>query len=877
MKDAVKKVIAAITVGKDMSALFPDVVNCMRTGKRRAVHAVANPLSSFGALHPLRCPDRPAPDSIEIKKLVYLYLINYAKSNPDLTIMAVNSFVKDSEHPSPLIRALAIRTMGCIRVEKIVEYLTPPLKKALSDEDPYVRKTAALAVAKLYDISPAVVRQQGFIDSLRDQLSDANPTVVANAVAALSEIADASGREGVFEITGGVLQKLLAALNECTEWGQVFILDALARYAPSDTREAENIVERVTPRLVHQNPAVVLSAVKVVIMYLEAITNAETVANFCRRLAPPLVSLAQAAQPEVQYVALRNISLIVQRRPNLLAHKVKVFFCKYNDPIYVKMEKLDILVKLVTDKTVDGVLLELREYASEVDVEYVRRAVRTIGRCAIKLEPAAEKCIKVLLALIQTKVNYVVQEAVVVIKDIFRRYPNRYESIIGVLCSCLEGLDEPEAKASMIWIIGEYADRIDNAAELLASFTDSFHDETTGVQLALLTAAVKLFLKRPTEAEELVQSVLSLATEHSDNPDLRDRGYIYWRLLSTDPDAAKAVALAERPVIQDDTASLEPALLDILLRNLSTLASVYHKPPEAFVRRARPVGATAEGGDDDDLLGLGGAMPSAAAARPAAPAAGGLDDFFGGGGAAASTAGARAPPSYPVLGEKDGLVVRGGLVRRGGAATLELVVESSPPVNAAALKFNVNALGVSPASATVNFSAAAGGATTAAVQLAHNSALAGGDAAASIQAALRDNTTGRVVFFGVPLRYDAFFVEGGGIDRAAFGPAWRDGGAETAEVAREVASTDVETVKARLSAAGLTFVASRPGPDPSLNMVYFSARAWDAATGAPGGVSVLAELTFKSGLNAIKVVVKTAPAGEPYGRLAVAAVKALLA
>lgn len=44
-----------------------------------------------------------------------------------------------------------------------------------------------------------------------------------------------------------------------------------------------------------------------------------------------------------------------------------------------------------------------------------------------------------------------------------RRYPNRYESIIGTLCDSLESLDEPEAKASMIWIIGEYAERIDNA------------------------------------------------------------------------------------------------------------------------------------------------------------------------------------------------------------------------------------------------------------------------------------------------------------------------------------------------------------------------------------------------------------------------------
>ena len=44
------KVIASMTVGKDVSALFPDVVNCMQT------------------------------ENLELKKLVYLYLMNYAKS-----------------------------------------------------------------------------------------------------------------------------------------------------------------------------------------------------------------------------------------------------------------------------------------------------------------------------------------------------------------------------------------------------------------------------------------------------------------------------------------------------------------------------------------------------------------------------------------------------------------------------------------------------------------------------------------------------------------------------------------------------------------------------------------------------------------------------
>ena len=65
--------------------------------------------------------------------------------------------------------------------------------------------------------------------------------------------------------------------------------------------------------------------------------------------------------PEVQYVALRNILLIIQRRPSVLKNDVKVFFCKYNDPLYVKIEKLDIMVRLASDNNVDALLSELKE------------------------------------------------------------------------------------------------------------------------------------------------------------------------------------------------------------------------------------------------------------------------------------------------------------------------------------------------------------------------------------------------------------------------------------------------------------------------------------------------------------------------------------
>lgn len=190
---------------------------------------------------------------------------------------------------------------------------------------------------------------------------------------------------------------------------------------------------------------------QVVLRMMEEVSNEDYIRMWAKKLAPPLVTLL-SAEPEVQYVALRNINLIVQRWPQILSHEVKVsgrssegllregcrgaaspradgasgaqghaftslvrragspagvqqqcqwlstctqcvapmptaalamlfcrhcraqvFFCKYNDPIYVKMEKLEIMIKLANDKNIDQVLLEFKEYAQEVDVDFVRK------------------------------------------------------------------------------------------------------------------------------------------------------------------------------------------------------------------------------------------------------------------------------------------------------------------------------------------------------------------------------------------------------------------------------------------------------------------------------------------------------------------------
>ena len=109
------------------------------------------------------------------------------------------------------------------------------------------------------------------------------------------------------------------------------------------------------------------------------LSNDEAVNSLVKKLAPPLVTLL-SSEPEIQYVALRNINLIVQKRPAVLRNEMKVFFVKYNDPIYVKLEKLDIMIRLANQQNIGSVLSELKEYATEVDVDFVRKAVRAIGR-----------------------------------------------------------------------------------------------------------------------------------------------------------------------------------------------------------------------------------------------------------------------------------------------------------------------------------------------------------------------------------------------------------------------------------------------------------------------------------------------------------------
>lgn len=560
-KDAIQRVIQAMTVGKDVSALFPDVLKNIATY------------------------------DLEQKKLVYLYLMNYAKTHPELCILAVNTFVQDTEDPNPLIRALAIRTMGCIRVAKMVDYMEIPLLRTLKDDNPYVRKTAAICVAKLFDLNSEMCIEFGFLSELSKLIKDPNPMVVANALNALFEIKDMNTNPDleIIEVNKGMVSNLLMCLNECTEWGRITILTTLNDYKAETSDEANHIIERIIPQLQHVNPSVVLSSIKAIINQLDSISVTAQRSSILKKLSAPLVSLVSSSIPEAQYVGLKNIRIILEKYPQILSKELRVFFIKYSDPLYLKLEKLEIMVRLANDSNSTLLLGELKEYAMEFESSLVAKAIRSIGTVAIKLTGCVIKSVNLICSLIdQRGGDLIINESIIVLTNILRRYPGKNDLItliVPIISNHTSELNKNEALSGYIWFLGEYPKYFSQLKQNLLDLIDGFLDYESLLQLNILTTIVKINLSIENQTySNYLQKVLEMATKDCENADVRDKAYIYWRLLSSSSkESQKQIVLTKLPPIKTTIASFNPVVLEALVKELSTLASVYHKPSFTFI------------------------------------------------------------------------------------------------------------------------------------------------------------------------------------------------------------------------------------------------------------------------------------------------------
>ena len=114
--------------------------------------------------------------------MVYLYICNYAATNPDLSLLAINTLQKDCRDDDPMTRGLALRSFTSLRLPNIVEYLPGVIQAGLRDQSPYVRKTAVLSCLKMHNYSAAALASSDMVNQLYTMLRDRDPPRSAQPV-----------------------------------------------------------------------------------------------------------------------------------------------------------------------------------------------------------------------------------------------------------------------------------------------------------------------------------------------------------------------------------------------------------------------------------------------------------------------------------------------------------------------------------------------------------------------------------------------------------------------------------------------------------------------------------------------------------------------
>nr|GMD44254.1 beta-adaptin-like protein A [Ipomoea batatas] len=580
-RELFKKVISYMTIGIDVSSVFSEMVMCSATS------------------------------DIVLKKMCYLYVGNYAKSNPDLALLTINFLQRDCKDEDPMIRGLALRSLCSLRVANLVEYLVGPLGSGLKDSNGYVRTVAAIGVLKLYHISASTCVDADFPTLLKQlMLNDPDPQVVANCLSALQEIwslegskSEEASRDREILLSKPVIYFLLNRIKEFNEWAQCIVIELVTKYVPSDSNEIFDMMNLLEDRLQHANGAVVLATIKlflqltlsmtdvhqqllgaaeIIEICLRTLDNFEFGSRVYERIKAPLLTLVSSGSPEQSYAVLSHLHLLVMRAPYVFSSDYKHFYCQYNEPFYVKKLKLEMLTAVANESNTYEIVTELCEYAANVDIPIARESIRAVGKIALQ-QYDVNAIVDRLLQFLEMEKDHVTAETLVLVKDLLRKYPQWSHDCIAVVGNISsKNIQEPKAKAALIWMLGEYAQDMQDAPYILESLIENWEEEHSAeVRLHLLTAVMKCFLRRPPETQMALGAALA-AGINDFHQDVHDRALFYYRLLQYNVSLAERVVNPPKQAVSvfADTQSSE--IKDRIFDEFNSLAVVYQKPSYMF-------------------------------------------------------------------------------------------------------------------------------------------------------------------------------------------------------------------------------------------------------------------------------------------------------
>ncbi|KAF3849277.1 hypothetical protein F7725_015774 [Dissostichus mawsoni] len=551
--EAMKRVVGLISKGKNASELFPAVVKNV------------------------------ASKNIELKKLVYVYLVRYAEEQQDLALLSISTFQRALKDPNQFIRGSALRVLSSIRVPIIVPIMMLAIKEAAADLSPYVRKTSAHAIQKLYSLDPD--QKEQLIEVIEKLLKDKSTLVAGSVVMSFEEVCPDR-----IDLIHKNYRKLCNLLVDVEEWGQVVIISMLTRYArtqftspwkegatfdenhdkafyDSDSEEKKDqteakpyimdpdhrlLLRNTKPLLQSRNTAVVMCVAQ---LYWHLAPTQEV-----NIVTKSLVRLLRSHR-EVQYIVLQNIATMSIQR------------------------KLEILTNLANEANISTILREFQTYVKSQDKAFAAATIQAIGRCATNITDVTDTCLSGLVLLLSNRDETVVAESVVVIKKLLQTQPTQHSEIIKHMAKLFDNITVSMARASILWLMGEYCDRVPKIApDVLRKMAKTFTAEEDIVKLQTVNLAAKLYLTNSKQTKLLTQYILNLG-KYDQSYDIRDRTRFIRQLIVPNEKSgalnkyARRILLAPKPapVLESSFKDRDRFQLGTLSHSLNTKAAGYQE------------------------------------------------------------------------------------------------------------------------------------------------------------------------------------------------------------------------------------------------------------------------------------------------------------
>jgi vesicle coat complex subunit len=269
------------------------------------------------------------------------------------------------------------------------------------------------------------------------------------------------------------------------------------------------------------------------------------------------------------------------------------FFVRYNEPSYIKYLKTELIPWIANPNNTKDIILELSEYVTDVDSELSKKAINALGEIAIRVIISTEDIIRLLLELVDLEMPYVRSEAVKNVTKIIRLVPNAHGQVLSVISKCLRRVEDSEAKANVIWLLGEFGHEIIEAPYLLESIINLYEDEeSVNIKLTLLSVTVKLFFKRPPEVHKMLGKLLNFAINDVTNQDIHDKALLYYRLLSSDVNAAKKIfsdnyfGKIPESAFSVFAESRDDKKKDKIFQEFNSLSVIYRLPSQQFISQS---------------------------------------------------------------------------------------------------------------------------------------------------------------------------------------------------------------------------------------------------------------------------------------------------